>query len=315
MNFEFRGLSREIVFILLSCIIGAIVTYIFFRPAPIAGLYCTPLSGYDPLKVSCFNESQHYKTALWDFGDGTNHVPDTKREETHIYKSAGTYTITLKVAGTESVQDSRTVKVLDSPYISSGPITLNIRGMTEEEVIIENRTVQIRRRKSDHPRPFSRHSRDYDIPVNARDGYTIIGAHLRQESSARAEHINWSISDDGRNLTLKFKLTSGPMYDRWDGWLYGTLTIEERRVEPGTEIAIATNLRVDRPGLYHLDASPILNSLASWDVELDGTSNFAVTPPTNILILQEPPLMLSLHQDEYKGGLFLRVESSNTVIQ
>ena len=314
MNFELRGLSREIVLILLSCIIGAIVTYIIFRPAPIAGLYCIPLSGYAPLKVSCFNESQHYKTALWDFGDGTNHVPDTKREETHIYKSAGTYTITLKVAGTESVQDSRTVEVLESPYISSGPITLNIRGMTKDEVIIENRAVRISQKKSDHP-SFSRHSRGYTIPFDAREGYTIINARLKEESSARAEHINWSISDDGRKLTLKFKLTSGPKYDRWDGWLYGTLTIEEQRVEAGTEIAIATNLRVDRPRLYHLDASPILNSLASWDVELDGTSNFAVTPPTNILILQEPPLMLSLHQDEYKGGLFLRVESSNTVIQ
>jgi PKD repeat protein len=65
--------------------------------SPVADFSATPLRGYEPLTVTFTNlTSGDYSDNLWDFGDGET---STLPHPTHIYTSAGVYTVTLTVNG------------------------------------------------------------------------------------------------------------------------------------------------------------------------------------------------------------------------
>ncbi|MDG6257096.1 MAG: PKD domain-containing protein [Methanomicrobiaceae archaeon] len=63
--------------------------------APVAAFSASPTSGTAPLLVSFVDESSCAPTSwLWDFGDGAN---ATEQNPVHLYETAGTYTVTLRV--------------------------------------------------------------------------------------------------------------------------------------------------------------------------------------------------------------------------
>jgi len=63
--------------------------------APVAAFSASPTSGTAPLLVSFVDESSCAPTSwLWDFGDGAN---ATEQHPVHLYETAGTYTVTLRV--------------------------------------------------------------------------------------------------------------------------------------------------------------------------------------------------------------------------
>jgi len=67
--------------------------------APIAAFSATPTSGTAPLTVNFTDESENNPTSwLWDFGDGNT---STQQNPSHIYSSAGQYTISLLVENEE----------------------------------------------------------------------------------------------------------------------------------------------------------------------------------------------------------------------
>jgi len=83
--------------------------------APVAGFNATPTSGTFPLTVAFTDESTNTPTSwAWDFdNDGT--VDSTDQNPSHIYDSAGTYTVTL-TATNEHGSDSE---------MKTGYITVN----------------------------------------------------------------------------------------------------------------------------------------------------------------------------------------------
>ncbi len=60
--------------------------------APVADFSATPLNGNAPLAVQFTDQSTNATAWLWDFGDGGS---STQKNPSHIYQSAGSYTVVL----------------------------------------------------------------------------------------------------------------------------------------------------------------------------------------------------------------------------
>jgi PKD repeat protein len=70
----------------------------------LADISASPTEGYRPLTVSFLNLSQgDIVTYLWNFGDG---VESSLKDPVHKYAKKGTYSVVLKVFGSNSAQDT-----------------------------------------------------------------------------------------------------------------------------------------------------------------------------------------------------------------
>ncbi|WP_245859655.1 PKD domain-containing protein, partial [Methanosarcina spelaei] len=107
------------------------------EPTPVAAFTADVTSGTAPLQVNFTDQSTGSPTSwLWDFGDGFN---DTEQNVSHIYKSAGNYTVNLTVSnenGTNSTSalitvSEKPVTVLPianfSTNVTSGTVPLSVQ--------------------------------------------------------------------------------------------------------------------------------------------------------------------------------------------
>jgi len=71
----------------------------------------------DQAAVFTANISQTYDSLLWDFGDGNT---STSENPSHIYTTAGDYTVTLTVvSGSQTSTDTKLVTVFESPIVAT----------------------------------------------------------------------------------------------------------------------------------------------------------------------------------------------------
>src|SRR5882672_4835198 len=89
---------------------------------PTASFTASPLVGDRPLNVDFTNQSSSGSSAitsvLWDFGDGS--TPSTQTNAGHLYGSAGTYTVSLRVTTAEG---TNTQTRSDYIVVGNGPGT------------------------------------------------------------------------------------------------------------------------------------------------------------------------------------------------
>lgn len=71
-------------------------------------------------------------------------------------------------------------------------------------------------------------SGEYSFEVWARDGYRITQAELSRKSDSRLSDVDLKVVDDGQRAVLKYRLTSGPAYDQFRGWLEGEVVTQQR---------------------------------------------------------------------------------------
>ena len=100
---------------------------------PVANFNANPTSGYAPLSVQ-FNDSSENATSVnWDFGDGNT---STDKDPTHIYSSAGNYTVVLTVINANGMNSTfAAITVLQpvlpvanfSSSVTSGTAPLNVQ--------------------------------------------------------------------------------------------------------------------------------------------------------------------------------------------
>lgn len=62
-------------------------------------------------------------------------------------------------------------------------------------------------------------SRDYQRVFEARQGFRIKDYTLASKSANNASITSTTVSPDRKTLTITFSLKSGPVFDRWRGWL------------------------------------------------------------------------------------------------
>jgi hypothetical protein len=83
--------------------------------------------------------------------------------------------------------------------------------------------------KDDHPVLFGPHTQTYTRTFTAEPGYKISDTNLSPTSQVKLSGLKIDLSPDRKQAIVQFKLTSGPTYDRWRGWLEGTLELTQTR--------------------------------------------------------------------------------------
>lgn len=127
--------------------------------------------------------------------------------------------------------------------LTSGPVYDRWRGWLmatvslsqKREDLLRNRPVveeKVRRqnvsyKQEDHV--LTATTKSYQHPVLAEPGYSIKECSFEALSTNRAGRVNCTIGPDGNEAVLSFSLQSGPVYDRWRGWLEGTMVLRMTR--------------------------------------------------------------------------------------
>jgi parallel beta-helix repeat protein len=104
---------------------------------PNAALSLTPTSGTSPLTVtadasaSTDTDSSGIATYAFDFGDGTSVGPQTGATASHVFTTAGTYTVAATVtdsAGLAGVADRQVVVAAPTNQVANGTLETNLSG-------------------------------------------------------------------------------------------------------------------------------------------------------------------------------------------
>lgn len=64
----------------------------------------------------------------------------------------------------------------------------------------------------------------------ATNGYRIVGCTFAPVSVNHASDLACVIATDGKSATFSYSLESGPMFDRWRGWLNGAVVLRQERL-------------------------------------------------------------------------------------
>ena len=81
--------------------------------------------------------------------------------------------------------------------------------------------------KDDHP-GFSPDKRHYPPRVfNADNGYLIESCKFASNSANNESDVRCDVSADKKHATFSFALQSGPMFDRWRGWIDGNVVFAQ----------------------------------------------------------------------------------------
>ncbi|UFZ06356.1 serine protease [Bradyrhizobium ontarionense] len=80
-------------------------------------------------------------------------------------------------------------------------------------------------------------SKTYSIDFQADPGSKITAARLAEASAAAVFDKVLNIQGDRSKVTFKFRLESGPFYDRWRGWWHGQVVLTQQRDTPQASTA------------------------------------------------------------------------------
>jgi hypothetical protein len=62
-------------------------------------------------------------------------------------------------------------------------------------------------------------------------GYRIVSADLVLSSASNYQLLSVQTSQDGGQVTVRYRLRSGPIYDQWRGWIKATLQTTQLRIQ------------------------------------------------------------------------------------
>lgn len=72
-------------------------------------------------------------------------------------------------------------------------------------------------------------SGEYSVVCKASTGYRITKWDLVRTSENNLSDVRFTPTPDGSQVVMSFRLTSGPIYDRWRGWLHGSLVVQQEK--------------------------------------------------------------------------------------
>lgn len=296
----------ELIVGLILVFAGALASYYIFRPSPLAFASCQPLKGNAELEVTCDNQSNYHNHIVWDFGEKNKSKIKDEDRVIYSYKAPGEYVVKLTAYGQGSPDEwYQLISVKESRDLKSA-LDIKVLGLTKENRIIKNKTLQISKTKDDHPSTLSDHSRDYREVFSADPGFKIVDASFKQTSSARANDIRYNISPNGKNVEFSYKLTSGPAVDQYRGWLRGDLVVKQEQIKPAETVSLASNISVAKVGTYPLEVSASLADLKGITISDSSGRLLAAGEPSGILMSNLENLEFSFLEEG--GQTFLKVE-------
>lgn len=110
----------------------------------------------------------------------------------------------------------------DMPYLTNAPVDQ----LPLPELL--RRTYTVSETKDDHPVLAAPSSREYNRQFKAESSYRIIDCAWHAVTANHSSGELCRINDSGTAATFSFGLTSGPQFDRYRGWLGGTLTLTQK---------------------------------------------------------------------------------------
>ena len=125
-------------------------------------------------------------------------------------------------------------------------------------------------------------SRDFErIVYRLAAGETYLGASFRARSAANASAVRLTYDPAARAVKASFTLRSGPVVDRWRGWVTGTVVVQVRIAQPAREIDLP-EAELVVPGVTEVPLPQGLNATgatvllhgggAPAELPLDGTA-------------------------------------------
>jgi hypothetical protein len=82
-------------------------------------------------------------------------------------------------------------------------------------------------------------TRDYSrTAYRLKAGETYASATFEATSAANASAVRTAYQPAQRAVTVAFSLRSGPLYDRWRGWISGSVAVRLRRESPARELPL-----------------------------------------------------------------------------
>jgi hypothetical protein len=119
----------------------------------------------------------------------------------------------------------------DDPLGSSGEVAASAPSPSPPAIDKVSLSFTVDRTKDDHPVVFAPHSKTYEDVFPTEPGFKIESCAFSEFSANNARDIACAVEPDGSAAKLTYRLTSGPAVDRWRGWLGGTVTLTEKRVD------------------------------------------------------------------------------------
>lgn len=148
-----------------------------------------------------------------------------------------------------------TVMVRGHPSIDRATMTLRVMAPEAEPAgvapgarLIATLTLPARRveveRTAELSETFAEHglwptSRDFTRTVyKLAAGEEFVSVSLRANGAANASPVKLDYVAASRTVRARFTLRSGPMIDRWRGWISGTVVVRVRRADKANDIAL-----------------------------------------------------------------------------
>lgn len=131
----------------------------------------------------------------------------------------------------ESPASPKTDTPLFRPPINIDIDSLKIQQLSQPlgQPTIE-RSFVLARIKADH-QLFGRSTETFTETFRAEPGYKITNYDLQLGSATNYRIERVGLVDDGRAVRVRFSLTSGPAFDRYRGWIQGTVKTQQERIE------------------------------------------------------------------------------------
>jgi len=216
-------------------------------------------------ELQCTDFTLNSEKTKWDFGDGKPSIDITtkKAEEIkHRYEEHGIFHITIDAEanfGAQQARDGFDITVKET-YLLKSPFNIKILGIAAANTSTEQITFPISQLKDDHP-SMSSDTRSYSIPLPPLDpALKIKGTRFVENSANNAAHIIVPILSPNQ-AAVNFTLTSGPLYDRWRGWLTGDAIITAEREIPGSEFILENDLYISSYADYSIQTKVDVKSL------------------------------------------------------
>lgn len=103
-----------------------------------------------------------------------------------------------------------------------------LKAATDAEPV-ERIAVQFAFRETRTDHDVTETTETYSVAFNAEEGYRVTSCKVTLISANNNGPPICVPTADGHEATLTFDLTSGPFYDRWRGWMAGTVLLEQER--------------------------------------------------------------------------------------
>lgn len=107
-------------------------------------------------------------------------------------------------------------------------------------------------------------TRSYRRTFKAETGFLIEACDFSASSANHESNVACVVAPDGKSATLQFTLASGPAFDRWRGWLRGTVSLDQRSAAttegPPPKIVETMRVAVETFQSDHLGTEPTIRT-------------------------------------------------------